>query len=210
MSDKIDFVDVFKYTPEGIVASERAGGRATAKEEKLPRQALKHREKLEALGFVFGEELGPMSTDNTGLMFVACKLPEGWAKKQDPNDPYGRGVYVFDDKGRKRASIFVKLAGYDNYCSISFLRRYEVEELQCDAEGNVVGHCGDPTHSRYALVDQRTPFEIIGELLPHPKWREDREEAERRSDTIGRAGEATGQRLLELYPEAHDPFAYWD
>lgn len=205
-----DITDLFRYTPEGIVASERAGGRATATEDKLPRQALQHKEKLEALGFVFGEELGPMSTDNTGLMFVACKPPEGWEKRQDPEDPYGRGVYLFDAKGRKRASIFVKLAGYDNYCSISFLRRYGVEELQCDAEGNVVGYSGDPTHVRYALADQRAVFETHGDLLPNPNWREDRDEAKRRSDARDTARDAAYVRLAELHPDYADPFAHWD
>lgn len=115
-------------TPEGIVASERAGGQALVMDAKLPLNGLAaYRERLEAEGFQFGEECGGRSNDGTS-MYIECKLPDGWKKGSDPNDPYGRGSYLFDPQGRKRASMFVKETSYDRYASISFGRHWDEPE----------------------------------------------------------------------------------
>jgi hypothetical protein len=120
--------DIFANTPEGTVAGERAGGWALVMEDKLPFKGLhtpELRAPLEALGFVFGAECGGRSTDSGKSMYIECKLPEGWRKGSDPDDPYGRGSYLFDEQGRKRASMFTKETSYDRYASISF---YDVKD----------------------------------------------------------------------------------
>lgn len=53
--------DVLANTPEGIIAGERAGGRALVMDDKLPLRGIhapETRAALEALGFEFGEETG--------------------------------------------------------------------------------------------------------------------------------------------------------
>lgn len=123
-----DLAGIAANTPAGIVAGERAGGRAMVMDDKLPLNGLAaYRERLEAEGFQFGEECGGRSNDGTS-MYIECKLPEGWTKGAEPSDPYGRGAYIFDPQGRKRASIFVKETSYDRYASISFGRYWDDPE----------------------------------------------------------------------------------
>lgn len=122
-----DLAGIAANMPSGIESGERAGGRALVMDAKLPLNGLAAcREKMEAEGFQFGEECGGRSNDGTS-MYIECKLPDGWKKGSDPDDPYGRGSYLFDPQGRKRASMFVKETSYDRYASISFGQYWDMQ-----------------------------------------------------------------------------------
>ena len=115
-----DLRGVADSTPRGIVAGERAAGKAMVMDAKLPLNGIAPvREQLESLGFQFGEECGGRGNDGTS-MYIECKLPEGWRKGHDDDDPYGRCSFVFNVAGEKVATIFVKETSYDRYASISF------------------------------------------------------------------------------------------
>lgn len=196
----MNWADLLANTPEGTVAGERAGGRALVMDDKLPLRGIEAPETrgaLEALGFQFGEETGGKSTDTGKSMYIECKLPEGWRKGADPNDYYGRGSYLFDSQGRKRASMFTKETSYDRYASISFVRRYTTKDLYVNPDGEEVDY-GASTHIRVVLADNGTPFKEIGTCE-----RDDYKACQK-------LRERGDKELLKAHPQAHDAFAYWD
>lgn len=108
--------------PGGIEASEALGQQELVKSQQLPKDCLlEHREQLEKLGFVFGEEIDDV--------FVAVKLPAGWTKK--PTD-HSMWSDLLDDQGRKRAGIFYKAAFYDRNGHMSWEGRYRVNIILAD------------------------------------------------------------------------------
>lgn len=192
----ITLADIFANTPEGIVAGERAGGRALVREDKLPFKGVNgYQAKFEALGFTFGTTIG-QSTDG-GPMYIECSLPEGWRKGSDPNDYYGRGSYLFDPQGRKRASMFTKETSYDRYATLSLYRRYKVHDLYVDEKGAKADY-GAATHVRVVLADSEEEFKLIGQC------------AKGDHSTQNSLRERARTELLKTYPEADDPFAYWE
>jgi hypothetical protein len=199
MSNEFGWADLLANTPEGIVAGERAGGRALLADAKLPFKGLHSpelRASLEALGFQFGAECGGRSTDTGASMYIECKLPQGWRKGSDPNDYYGRSSYLFDEQGRKRASMFTKETSYDRYASITFLRRYTVKDLYVNKDGEEVEY-RESTDIRVVLADGGVPFQKQS-TVPRDGYK-----ALETRHTEARAA------LLKLYPQADDPFAYW-
>lgn len=89
-------------TPGGIERQEAQGQQEFVKNERLPRNLNGAREALEARGVVFG---------NTGDdLFVDVKLPAGWQKRATSHSMWSE---LFDDQGKKVASIFYKAAFYD-------------------------------------------------------------------------------------------------
>ncbi len=212
MKKEFTLADIFTNTPEGIVAGERAGGRAMAAEDRLPFSGInKYREQLEAIGFVFGQECGGKSTDTGHSMYIECRLPEGWRKDQDPDDPYGRTVYLFDDKNRKRASIFVKETSYDRYASISFIWRYQLTELQCDESGKDVGYSApNRSHCQLAFTDQGEVIERYGPLYLDPLKIRERDQKLQAFQDEEALKEEAAQELERRFPDYNDPFAYWD
>ena len=100
-------------TPGGIEAQEAAGqARVCAHNDRLPVRGTEEREKWEALGFVFGEQL----TGNDSI-FVACTFPPGWKLKPTEHSMWSDLV---DDKGVERAMMFFKAAFYDYNAHIQF------------------------------------------------------------------------------------------
>lgn len=194
------WADLFANTPGGIVAGERVGGRALVMDDKLPLRGIHDKEtraKLEAIGFQFGEETGGTSTDSGMSMYIECKLPDAWRRGADPDDHYGRGSYLFDPQGRKRASMFTKETSYDRYASISLLRRYGVKDVYVDASGSEADF-NKATHIQIVLTDCDNPFKLYGK-----SERDD-------YPTNERLRKEAWKELAALYPNVDDPFAYWE
>jgi hypothetical protein len=164
-----------------IVSQERAGGRTLATNEQVPKSLLHdyRREDLEAAGFVFGEDIDDL--------FVAAKLPDGWTKGVDPEDPYGRTLYFFDEQGRKRGSIFYKAAFYDRYASATLYSRFWIEtHFSGDTKFLTITDRADGSHLRTTPSCNRGEWEY-----------EDRLTSELRD------------YLVSTYPDYPKWFAYW-
>ena len=102
--------------PGGIEASEALGQQELVHSRELPKHGLlEHREKLEAIGFVFGNEIDDV--------FVSVKLPAGWSKKATNHSMWSD---LLDDKGRRRAGIFYKAAFYDRNGHMNWERRFSI------------------------------------------------------------------------------------
>ena len=93
-------------TKGGIEAQEAQGQKDFVASETVPIDCPK--EKLEELGFVFGEK----SDD----LFVNVQMPNGW--KKIPTE-HSMWTELQDETGKVRASIFYKAAFYDR---CAFLR----------------------------------------------------------------------------------------
>lgn len=97
--------------PGGIERQEAAGQAKAVQQQKLPIKGTFHnRPEWEALGFVFGER------DSDGL-FVNVTFPEGWKLKRTDHSMW---TDLFDEAGKKRASMFYKAAFYDTDAFIRF------------------------------------------------------------------------------------------
>jgi hypothetical protein len=118
-------------TPGGIEKQEAAGQHWLQKAGLLPndfgyRDKEKTKKEFEDLGFVFGEEYDEC--------FVKGSLPEGWS--MDPTE-HSYWTEIFDEKGRKRASIFYKAAFYDRKAHMSLQRRFTQETVPVDQSEEV-------------------------------------------------------------------------
>ena len=104
----------------GIEASEAAGQQEFVESAEFPKDLRpwrrydasasdEAREKLEALGFVFGEDVDEL--------FQKVTLPEGWKFKALDHSMWNA---LIDANGQERASIFYKAAFYDRRAHASF------------------------------------------------------------------------------------------
>ena len=169
-----------KRAAEDVQKEEQDNARAC---KKLPIKMNPSKEAFEALGFVFEE----IDDD------LLCKatLPEGWTMKADEDGGYW--TYLYDAKGRKRASYFYKGAIYDRDAFMDQKQRYTYtydyvisEEynstiyiyVKDNAEGKIAynaGQCAQAYSDEYkALMDKAKEF------------------------------------LKKNFPEWEDPTKYWD
>lgn len=100
-------------TPGGIERQEKAGQTEFVNRSTLPKNCPSV--DLQKLGFQFH--------DDVDKIFVNVTMPTGWYKQAD-NHSMWSGLY--DDKGRRRASIFYKAAFYDRSAHMSLVCRYSV------------------------------------------------------------------------------------
>ena len=102
-------------TPGGIEAQERTGQIAFVANETLPIRCNygTTREQIEAMGVEYGDPVDDL--------FVAVKLPDGWAKVATDHAMWSKLV---DEQGRERASIFYKAAFYDRGAFINISHRF--------------------------------------------------------------------------------------
>jgi hypothetical protein len=82
---------------------------------------------LESWGIKVGE---PKSGDE---IFTECELPEGWKLK--PSD-HSMWNYLFDEHGRKRASMFYKAACYDRSTHIDLNSRFTIHRYYGEDDEN--------------------------------------------------------------------------
>lgn len=117
-------------------------------------------------------------------LFLAATLPAGWARVATDHAMHSD---IVDGKGRKRVSVFYKAAFYDRRASARMETRYW---LRTDY------HEGD--ENRCSVMD----VEAAIHEFPPVKWRD--------NDAVRQHENTTRAWLLERYPNADDPTAYWD
>ncbi len=105
------------FTKNPIERSEARGQQELVNSEVLPTKWMhgSKKETLEQFGVIFGDIV------EGDEMFQNVTLPVGWEKKATEHSMWSE---LYDDKGRKRASIFYKAAFYDRSAHISLATRY--------------------------------------------------------------------------------------
>jgi len=178
--------------PGGIVAGEAAGAAAMRANKRLPKSGLlEHREALEQIGFVFGDEVDEV--------LVAATLPEGWGLVgNNPHD--ARHMALYDEQGRQRGHVFIKTTYYDYTGYMSWNSRYSV---------NVIVEDG---RDKYDLVDdEEAP--LVGVVMDGSTEihrTEPQTATQRDYNASKQLSEKARQWLLEKYPQTDKPFAHWD
>lgn len=147
------------------------------------------REKLEALGFIFGDEGDDL--------FVHCTLPGGWTKKATDHSMWSK---LYDEQGRERASIFYKAAYYDRDAHMSWIPRYRAMQWY-GATPDEPENWSDPNRENkmicYVVKDGETVI-WHGEPVRNYDWHAN-----------DAAREESREWLREHYPQWDDAFAYW-
>lgn len=196
MSGRIDDA-LTASIPGGIEASEALGQQEVVHGWQLPKERLLvHREKLEAMGFVFGEEIDDV--------FVSVKLPAGWSKNATDHNMWSD---LLDNRGRRRAGIFFKAAFYDRNGHMDWKTRFSVDVR---LEG---GHsiydlrkvCQKRCYATVLDVDTKVyRTELSAEPLSVEVYCDANEKLQEPLIAQARAW------LNERYPNWHDSFAHWD
>lgn len=172
--------------PGGIEAQEAQGQRDFVASETLPTEC--PREKLESLGFVFGEAVDDI--------FTYVQFPEGWSKVPTENSMWSDLV---DNKGRKRGGIFYKAAFYDRSAHMNLDRKItcnQVFESQDDYEAG---------HIKYRVMDDDES------VLYENKYATDGKRCEGNYWDVDSIAETNAREWLEKnYPDYNNPMAYWD
>ena len=167
-------------TPGGIEAQEAQGQRDFVASETLPTEC--PREKLEELGFIFGE-----AADD---IFTYVQFPEGW--KKVPTD-HSMWSDLVDDKGRKRGGIFYKAAFYDRSAHMSLDRRFSYRQNY-----NLENTLQYQAFSSDEVIFETDPVTFTEKYVDG--WWEADDKA--RDETLA--------WLNENYPDWENPMAYWD
>lgn len=168
-------------TPGGIGRQEAAGQAAFVSSDTLPIEV--HgatRKQLEALGFVFGEDVD--------MLFVQCKLPPGWTKRATE---HSMNSEILDASGCVRATVFYKAAFYDRRADVRMRRRYDIDSYGTDENGKY----------RTVVKDNATGAALhsseLSDSVPNFHTAVIQEEEAR-------------EFLDKSYPDWRDPLAYWE
>ena len=181
-------------TPGGIETQEAAGASAMKANSRLPKDGvLEHREKLEKIGLIVGEEIDEV--------LVAVMLPEGWdLKGNNPHD--ARHMGLLDDRGRQRAYVFIKTAFYDYTGYVSWNSAITVEDRRTDSEKDIYDEPEDAevTIAVSVVKDGNVLHQTESVTTVRAKHYE-----------ATQSLRAAAQEWLdENFPNHSDPFAYWD
>lgn len=192
-------------TPGGIEAQEAAAQRELPAGTKLPKRGTilpgnaqrdgeTNRERLESLGFTFGEDLD--------ALFVECSLPAGWQIK--PTD-HSMWSDLCDRGGRVRGKIFYKGAFYDRRVDMWMEQRFQVVTWYA-ATPDLPENYDNLEAARCKLVKDHD-----GRVLQSsPSYCPPSARSADGVDAETQAAAAMGDWLTAHYPDYKDPFAYWD
>ena len=185
-------------TPGGIEAQEAAGQADTIKSNKIACKAPWGQ--LKALGF--------KKLDEGDGVLCNAEFPEGWEMRATE---HSMNSDLFDDKGRKRGSMFYKAAFYDRsaslYLSPRFAYGYDPEDHYKSEityqERKVSPHRGE-------VVDNST-----GEIIFSTEWKsftqpEDGSWNQEASDYEDKIKRELKEWLNKNYPDWENPTAYWE
>ncbi|SRR5260221_12836600 len=192
-------------TPGGIEAQEALAQQDLIESQKLPKEGTiqptyNHQDlpsnqvQLEALGFVFGEEVDDL--------FVSCQLPKGWTLQPTDHSMWSK---VLDGKGRTRMMVFYKGAFYDRRAHANIEQRFHI--LQWDA--------ASPD-----LPEQRIDYSTDAwKTVPVCIYVKDHDGSSVfASQAFGQGDQEAEQAayracddwLEKHYPDYKNPFAYWE
>jgi hypothetical protein len=171
--------------PGGIEAQEAQGQKDFVASETLPTEC--PREKLESLGFVFGE-----AADD---IFTYVQFPEGWSKV--PTD-HSMWSDLVDDQGRKRGGIFYKAAFYDRNAHMSLDRKITISPTYEHHNGYVENGI------QWFVTDGENILYEAELVMVKKKYEGDYWDLDDASEKEVRAW------VEENYPNYNDPMAYWD
>jgi hypothetical protein len=135
MSDEAFLLEAMVVgTSKAIENQEARGQREQVRSSRLPKDLQHPREKFEAAGIVFGEDVDDL--------FVSVTLPEGWLFKATDHSMWSK---LHDEQGRERASIFYKAAFYDRKAHASLSRRLGASYDPIDPNNWRAGITSTPT-----------------------------------------------------------------
>lgn len=181
-------------TPGGIEAQEAAGASAMKANSRLPKSGLlERREALEKIGIVVGEEIDDV--------LVAVTLPEGWGLEGN-NHHDARHMALFDDRGRQRAYVFIKVAFYDYTGYVEWNSAITVEDRRTDSEKDIYD---EPEDAEVTIaVSVVKDGNVLHQTESVTTVRAKHYEAKQSLHAAAR------EWLDEHFPNHSDPFAYWD
>ena len=165
---------------EDVQKEEQDNARAC---QKLPIKMNPSKEAFEALGFTFEE----IDDD------LLCKatLPEGWTMKADEDGGYW--TYIYDSKGRERASYFYKGAIYDRDAFMDLKQRYTY------------------TYDHVISKDYNSPIFIYVKDKADGKIIYNAGQCDQAySDEYNALMDKAKEFLKNNFPEWEDPTKYWD
>ena len=205
------------HSSEAIYASEARGQAEMVRSESLPvRTNCCSDTDLEAMGIELGQ---PFDEDP---IFRPAILPDGWGRQGTDHNMWS-GVY--DDRGRKRMSIFYKAAFYDRNAHVNAEHRFVASTgrslRQYDPNDDHTSYSDKPGDDDCVVLDygKGEPPAVLFrvEVSSQPTEARTREETpEQRAawDTYFKdqklARKATSLWLDAHYPEWQSPAAYWD
>lgn len=183
--------------PGGIEASEKLGQQEVVHGQQLPKDGLlRHQERLEAMGFVFGRDIDDV--------FIEVRLPAGWKKQATDHSMWS---HLLDDKGRRRAGIFYKAAFYDRSGHVQWDRRFAIEiKLEGDRSIYDLREIGE-ARCYVAVLDAGTEVyrtELSASPLSGNHY--DGTNEKLKAPLVEKAQ----KWLKERYPNWEDSFAHWD
>lgn len=167
----------------GIEKQEARGQLNFVRSETLPKELMHSHDSKEVIYKALGIEILGEADD----LFDKVKLPDGWTKKATDHSMWSE---LYDEKGRKRASMFYKAAYYDRSAHIGFNKRYTA---YYERFGD---HDIDSSEKKkFVSTIKKDGVEI---------WRSE-EPME-----YNEVHEFSKKMLLEKYPKAESELAYWD
>jgi hypothetical protein len=172
--------------PGGIERQEAAGQAALVASTNMPIEMSPSREAFEALGFEFGGV--------TEGIFLLAKLPAGWTREATDHAMWSN---ILDEQGRVRVSVFYKAAFYDRSARARLERRYTVRDRYArDTDDALAG---------LAAGERCTTVLDANRVILHRSANYAIDDYE-----AGRAAHSAAESwLLEHFPDAYNPVAYW-
>jgi hypothetical protein len=177
-------------SPGGIEAQEAAGQRElTSNFNRLPlNMREREREIAEKLGFVFGEPIDEV--------FVSVTPPDGWTLRPTEHSYHSD---IIDTQGNVRGGMFYKAAFYDRRATVSWNRRYLLNDRYGD--DNLV----------FALRDMQTGQDITTLIeLGKCDYNGSRESIDAHHAAEEKVRDDLKALLDERYPDNLNPLAYWN
>lgn len=146
------------------------------------------------------ERIGIKIIDKVDDLFYSVELPEGWKIEASDHSMWN---YLYDDKGRKRASFFYKAALCDRDAFVNFCHRYSYGTFPFDDYKTDAGYEERKFKPwRLFFIDDDKRVKLLKEITPTTD-----KEYLAINDTMNEIGRAY---LNKNYPGWEDINAYWD
>lgn len=174
-----------------IVRDEKRGIQNLTRMEQLPRDMVKaDADLLTKLGF-------DVTVEDNGAdkLFRAVRFPEGWTKKNDPQDH--RTMFLLDPAGNSRGYVWYKAASYDRAAYGGVHRRYDINVRHFRETHEVIGYVLDERNRS----NKRVVFQTSALKNPKPYMSDELQQEVR---------DACMAWAKKNLPEINSCEAYWD